>query len=137
MFVNIWNISYVGLLTFVINNIFNRTFSKEYEKVIRTVQCVDFEYSYLKHIILYFIYGFIIFNFIILEKRSVVYAFMAGLSIHGLYNALNMSSFKNWGVVYPLLHTLWGGILFAAVTFLFIHSRKLRKNYSNNNKDNE
>lgn len=98
-------------------------------RLIRRVQCVDFEYSHLKHVIMYLVYGFIIFNFIVQEQRSVVYAFILGLSIHGLYNAINITSFKNWDIVYPLIHTLWGGVLFSAVTFLFVHSRKLRKSY--------
>lgn len=66
-------------------------------------------------------YVFIIFglNYFIIRKRaSITDAFLLGLVIYGIYEFTNMALFKEWRWSTALLDTIWGGILFASVTYL-------------------
>ena len=63
--------------------------------------------------------------FIIGPKKSVYDAFLLGLIIYGVYETTNYSLFKKWSILTVLIDTLWGGILFAATTFLSKQARSL------------
>jgi uncharacterized membrane protein len=66
-------------------------------------------------------YIFIIFalNYFILRKNaSVGDAFLLGLAIYGIFEFTNMAIFKEWQLYTVITDTLWGGALFAIVTYL-------------------
>ena len=66
-------------------------------------------------------YIFIIFalNYFILRKSaSVGDAFLLGLAIYGIFEFTNMAIFKEWQLYTVITDTLWGGALFAIVTYL-------------------
>ena len=65
-------------------------------------------------------YVFLIFglNYFIIRKRaSVTDAFLLGLVIYGVFELTNKALFKNWWYSSVIIDTLWGGILFALVTY--------------------
>ena len=41
-----------------------------------------------------------------------------GILIYGVYETTNYALFKNWSIFTVILDTLWGGTLFALVTFI-------------------
>ena len=61
--------------------------------------------------------------FIIKPKRSVSDAFLLGIVIYGVYETTNYATFKNWSLLTVIIDTLWGGLLFAATTYIihFFH----------------
>lgn len=66
-------------------------------------------------------YIFIIFalNYFILRKNaSVGDAFLLGLAIYGIFEFTNMAIFKEWQLYTVITDTLWGGALFAIVTYM-------------------
>jgi uncharacterized membrane protein len=66
-------------------------------------------------------YVFLIFGlnyFILRTHRSVLYAFLFGITIYGVYETTNLALFKDWKLVTVLMDTLWGGVLFATTTYL-------------------
>ena len=56
--------------------------------------------------------------FIIKPKRSVSDAFLLGIVIYGVYETTNYATFKNWSLLTVIIDTLWGGLLFAATTYI-------------------
>ena len=67
-------------------------------------------------------YGFIIlllYWFIIKDSRSLTDAFILGLATYGVYEYTNLALLKNWRLETTIIDTLWGGILFLLVTYLY------------------
>ena len=75
-------------------------------------------------------YVFIVFglNYFIISKRaSVKDAFLLGLVIYGIYEFTNKAILTKWTYNTVALDTVWGGILFASVTFLTYKLEKFLK----------
>ena len=56
--------------------------------------------------------------FIIKPKKSVNEAFLFGIVIYGVYETTNYALLKNWSILTVIIDTLWGGLLFAATTYI-------------------
>jgi uncharacterized membrane protein len=73
-------------------------------------------------------YIFLIFGlnyFIIKSKRNAYDAFLLGILIYGVFETTNYALFKKWSIFTVILDTLWGGTLFAIVTFIINNLRTL------------
>jgi uncharacterized membrane protein len=56
--------------------------------------------------------------FVIIPEKSIFDAFLLGFIIYGIFETTTYAIFRKWGALFPgLIDTIWGGILFAAVTF--------------------
>ena len=64
-----------------------------------------------------------LYYFIIRENRSPLEAFLLGLVIYGVYELTNYSILKKWKLSTVLQDTLWGGVLFAATTWIVYHTQ--------------
>ena len=68
-----------------------------------------------------FCYIFLItgFNYFIIKPHKTIHeAFLLGLVIYGVYETTNYALFKNWSIFTVIIDTLWGGLLFAATTYI-------------------
>ncbi len=73
-------------------------------------------------------YIFLIFGlnyFIIKPKKSAYDAFLMGLLIYGVFETTNYALFSKWSILTVIIDTLWGGILFALVTFIINKLRNM------------
>lgn len=66
--------------------------------------------------------------FIIKPRKSVNEAFLLGIVIYGVYETTNYALLKNWSLLTVIIDTLWGGLLFAATTYIVNLLRGLFKN---------
>lgn len=69
-------------------------------------------------ILCYILLLFCLYHFILRPSKSVMDAFLLGVCVYGVYETTNYASFINWSLSTVLMDTLWGGILFATVTYL-------------------
>jgi uncharacterized membrane protein len=60
---------------------------------------------------------FVLYKFIILERKPPTDAFLLGLCIYGIYDFTNIAIFKNYKLLPALVDTVWGGVLFYMVTW--------------------
>jgi uncharacterized membrane protein len=70
---------------------------------------------------------FILSNDSFTETQKIMYAFIFGICVNGIYNFTNMTFFSNWNHQILLVDTLWGGILYAIVTFTVLYLRDTYK----------
>ena len=56
--------------------------------------------------------------FIIKPRKSVSDALLLGIIIYGVYETTNLALLKNWSILTVIIDTLWGGLLFAATTYI-------------------
>ena len=62
----------------------------------------------------------IIFNyFVIYKKGNLLDSFLLGLLTYGIFEGTSKALFTKWTYEFMIIDTLWGGILFASVLYLF------------------
>jgi uncharacterized membrane protein len=85
---------------------------------IKMVQGSPMTINYLGAAICYILLIVGINYFIIKPRKSVSDAFLLGIVIYGVFETTNYALFKNWSLLTVIIDTLWGGLLFAATTYI-------------------
>lgn len=88
------------------------------ENQLKSVQGSAVKFNYLGAALCYVFLIVGLNYFIIKPKRSVSDAFLLGIVIYGVYETTNYATFKNWSLLTVIIDTLWGGLLFAATTYI-------------------
>jgi uncharacterized membrane protein len=86
-------------------------------KMVKGIQKEEMKLNVFGAIGSYILLILVIYKFIILERKPVSDAFLLGLCIYGIFDFTNIAIFKNYKLVPALVDTVWGGILFYAVTW--------------------
>jgi len=60
-----------------------------------------------------------LYYFIIKDNKSPLEAFLLGFVIYAVYDTTNYATLANYTASFAMMDALWGGILFALVTFCF------------------
>jgi uncharacterized membrane protein len=89
-----------------------------FDNQIRMVQGSPIKMNYLGAALCYIFLIAGINYFIIKPRKSVSDAFLLGLVIYGVYETTNLTLLKNWSILTVIIDTLWGGLLFAATTYI-------------------
>ena len=87
-----------------------------FKDMIKNIQKTDMKVNMYGAIIVYVLLLFVIYKFIIMERKSPNEAFLLGLSIYGIFDFTNMALFKNYKLIPSIVDTIWGGILFYITT---------------------
>lgn len=66
----------------------------------------------------FFCYVFLSLGIYYYTNKSIFKAFMLGIIIYGVYETTTKALLSDWQWNIVLIDTLWGGILFALVTFI-------------------
>jgi uncharacterized membrane protein len=74
---------------------------------------------YISILITYLLLAFCFYYFIIIPKESISKAFLLGLCIYGIYNFTNKATINKWGMKESIIDTLWGGILFTIIKYIY------------------
>jgi len=88
------------------------------ENQLKSVQGSAVKFNYLGAALCYVFLVVGLNYFIIKPKKSVSDAFLLGIVIYGVYETTNYATFKNWSLITVIIDTLWGGLLFAATTYI-------------------
>jgi uncharacterized membrane protein len=92
-------------------------------KQVIAVQRTNLQIKYLGAAACYVFLVLGLYYFIIREGRPIWDAFVLGLVIYGVYELTNYSIIKKWRVQTVIQDTLWGGVLFAATTWVVYNVR--------------
>ena len=76
-------------------------------------------------IVCYILLIFGLYYFIIKNHRSPWDAFLFGIVLYGVYETTTYAIFKNWNIKTVIIDTLWGGVLFALVTWIQSNRTKI------------
>jgi uncharacterized membrane protein len=107
-----------AILFVVIDFIYLNLIKKYFENQVKAVQGSQLQVNFLGAILCYIFLIFGLNYFIIKPKRTPYDAFLMGILIYGVFETTNYALFKNWSILTVILDTLWGGTLFAIVTFI-------------------
>jgi uncharacterized membrane protein len=114
---NITNIIVSGILLLCIDSVYLSLIKDLFIKQITDVQRSPLKINIYGGILSYLFLIVGINYFIIQHNKSVFDAFMLGLVIYGVYEGTTYALLKDWRINTVILDTLWGGILFALVTY--------------------
>ena len=114
---NITNIIVSGILLLCIDSVYLSLIKDFFNKQIADVQRSPLKINIYGAILSYLFLIVGINYFIIQHNKSVFDAFMLGLVIYGVYEGTTYALLKDWRINTVILDTLWGGILFALVTY--------------------
>jgi uncharacterized membrane protein len=117
----------VGVLFVAIDAVYLTSISGYFNKQIRAIQNAPIQLERVATAICYAFLAFGIYSFIIREKRSTLDAFFLGAVIYMVYETTNKAILKDWKWMTVALDGVWGGILFALVTFLSYKAFSLLK----------
>ena len=88
-------------------------------KVVQNVQKTPFKINWIYFILCYLVISFVIYYFVIKERKSILYSFILGLCIYAICETTNMTIFSKWDQTVVFMDTLWGGILFSLVYYIY------------------
>jgi uncharacterized membrane protein len=89
--------------------------------MITTIQKSPVKVNLVYFVICYFFLTFALYYFVIREKKSPMDAFLLGISIYAVYELTNASLFTKWKEWVIFIDSLWGGILFSSVTYIYYY----------------
>jgi uncharacterized membrane protein len=109
----------VSAIVFIsIDFVYLNVMKSYFDNQIKSIQGSPIKMNYLGAALCYIFLIIGINYFIIKPRRSVSDAFLLGIVIYGVYETTNLALFKNWSILTVIIDTLWGGLLFAATTYL-------------------
>jgi uncharacterized membrane protein len=114
-----------AILFVVIDFAYLNLIKSYFQNQVKSVQGSPLQVNFLGAILCYIFLIFGLNYFIIKSKRSAYDAFLLGILIYGVYETTNYALFKNWSIFTVLMDTLWGGTLFALVTFIINNLRAI------------
>lgn len=88
-------------------------------KMVKSIQGSDIVLNNLTAFITYVILVLQIYYFIISKNASYTDAFILGSTTYAIFDFTNLSVFKNYNINIALVDSIWGGILYMLVTFIF------------------
>ena len=107
-----------AILFIFIDSVYLQLVRPYFEKQIQDVQGSAVNVNFLGVALCYIFLIIGINYFIIKPRKSVTDAFLLGIVIYGVYETTNYALFKKWSLLTVFMDTLWGGVLFAATTYI-------------------
>jgi len=114
-----------AILLVAIDFIYLQFIRNYFENQVKIVQGSPLQVNLLGLVLCYIFLIFGLNYFIIKSKRNAYDAFLLGILIYGVFETTNYALFKKWSNFTVILDTLWGGTLFAIVTFIINNLRTL------------
>jgi len=107
-----------AIVFIIIDFVYLNVMKGYFDNQIKAIQGSRIKMNYLGAAICYVLLIFGINYFIIKPRKSVSDAFLLGIIIYGVYETTNYALLKNWSILTVIIDTLWGGLLFAATTYI-------------------
>jgi uncharacterized membrane protein len=108
----------IGVIMLSLDFIYLNTFRNMFMKQVQDVQGSPLTLNLVGAIPCYIILITGLYYFIIQPNRSVLDAFLLGLFVYGVYELTTLSIIKKWRLQTVIIDTLWGGLLFATITYI-------------------
>jgi len=108
----------IGIMMLSLDSMYIYSFRNMFMKQVQDVQGSPLKINLVGAIPCYIIMITGFYYFIIQPRRSVFDAFLLGIFINGVYGFTTLSIIKKWNLQTVLIDTLWGGLLYATLTYV-------------------
>ena len=106
-----------GLLL-IIDAIYLFAMKSKFNTLVKNIQFANINLKIYAVILCYLCIATVIQYFIIFKKESIRTAGILGMLVYGIFDFTNHAIFNNWSLMMSIMDIIWGGILFATVTYL-------------------
>jgi len=108
---------FIASIVFVLIDSVYLYFAKDFFNFqVKSIQRVPLSLRMYATALCYISLIFLLYYFILREKKSVNDAFLLGLGVYAVYETTNLAIFQRWQPITAVIDTLWGGFLFAVTT---------------------
>ena len=120
-----------GIILVVFDAIYLKQIAPSFGKMIAKIQGRPMRMKLLPAIVVYLALIGLWYNFIYVDKDRVNYwdnvrkAFLLGAFTYAVYDFTNLALIEDYRVDLAVIDSLWGGLLFAGTTVLFLKFREL------------
>ena len=90
-----------------------------FQTIYHQIQKSPLKVRYLSALVCYLFLSVLLYVFILKPKRSLQEAFLLGFCVDGVYDTTTYALLKDYPLYLACMDTLWGGILFALVTYVY------------------
>jgi uncharacterized membrane protein len=90
-----------------------------FQSVYHQIQKSPLKVRYTSALVCYLLLSVLLYSFILKPKRSLQEAFLLGFCVYGVYDATTYALLKDYPLYMACMDTLWGGILFVLVTYVY------------------
>ena len=108
----------IGIMMVSLDSIYMYSFRNMFMKQVQDVQGSPLKINLVGAIPCYIIMITGFYYFIIRLRLSVFDAFLLGIFVYGVYGFTTLSIIKKWNLQTVLIDTLWGGLLYATLTYV-------------------
>lgn len=111
----------ICLLAMLIIDIFwiNTVMKTNYGVMVRKIQKTEMKMNYLAGFMAYVFMAIAFVQIVVKYNLSLLDAFIFGLSLFAVYDFTTGAIFTGWNWPLAYLDILWGGILFATLTYIY------------------
>ena len=110
----------LGVVILLLDSVYLSQTKKYFDQLVKRIQGSSLEINIKGAIMSYSLIIFSLYYFIIRENKKPLDAFFLGLSIYGIFDATNIAIFKKYDSYIAYIDMIWGGILYALTTSLFM-----------------
>ena len=97
-----------------------------FDPMIKNIQGEKMTLNPYGAIVVYILMLFVLYKFIIMERKSPNDAFLLGFCIYGVFDFTNVAIFKKYKYVPSFVDMFWGGILFYITTWITYKLLKIK-----------
>lgn len=109
----------IFVLLLLLDAFYISLFKKFFRSLFKKVQGGrELSIKYGAFITTYLLMASIIYYFLFKKYFTLSEMFLLGISIYGVYELTNYTTFSDWNLKMVIIDTLWGGILFSSTAYL-------------------
>lgn len=114
-----YELGVLTVLVFIVDSIFLYSMKDVFNREIKSVQGHAVKFNYEAVITSYLSIVFLLYWFVLRDKKSIEEAFILGHLTYGIFEYTNLAIFDNWSTTMSVIDNVWGGILFMIVSFIY------------------
>jgi uncharacterized membrane protein len=108
----------IGIVILLLDFLYINLIYNKFNNLVTDIQGSPIKLNIYSAILCYSCIIFMLYYFIINQKKSVTDAFILGVCTYGIYEFTNMSIFNKWDINIALTDTVWGGLLYGLTTYI-------------------
>jgi uncharacterized membrane protein len=118
-----------GIILVLSDAIYLRQIAPSFGKMIEKIQGKPMKMKLLPAVVVYLALLGLWYNFILIDSgrlsfcHNVKKAFLLGFFSYAVYDFTNLALIEDYRIDLAVIDSLWGGLLFAGTTALFLHLR--------------
>ena len=109
----------IAVILLLLDSIYIGSQLNYFNQLYLSIQKSSLNINWIGVILCYLCLVFLLYYFILSQKKSIMEAFLLGMAVYGVYESTNYATLKNWPLYLVMIDTLWGGLLFAMTTFIY------------------